>query len=182
MRERIIETTLEIIASGDHKNVSAGKISQKLGISKANLFHHFKSMSDLIYTSFDYFLYPLTKDIYEKKFNSLEEFLHIVGHSILQMSEENPNIQKIFLYFFNYAITEEKLKEKMDDFIFSHREKLVQQMMSLGVSQQKSQDLALLLMINFDGFGIYALFVKDKKQLQRSWNQISKYLCQEATT
>lgn len=115
-REKILESCLAVFAQHGYKNTSTGMLAEAAGISKALIFHHFKSKKKLYFNLLEY--------CYEKGGQAFlmdpilkgEDFFQAVRFSMQNKFEyyrKNPNESK--LVYEAFYLTPDELKVELEE-------------------------------------------------------------------
>lgn len=81
-RQRIQDVTLELIAEQGYEKTSLREISERLGVTKAALYYHFKTKEDIVVSLFTDLMRPIDDVITwaAEQPSTLEVKLEILGH------------------------------------------------------------------------------------------------------
>ncbi|MGD6744790.1 TetR/AcrR family transcriptional regulator [Streptomyces sp. BH106] len=81
-RQRIQDVTLELIAEQGYEKTSLREISERLGVTKAALYYHFKTKEDIVVSLFTDLMRPIDDVIAwaAEQPSTLEVKLEILGH------------------------------------------------------------------------------------------------------
>ncbi|MHC5263021.1 TetR/AcrR family transcriptional regulator [Streptomyces sp. UC4497] len=81
-RQRIQDVTLELIAEQGYEKTSLREISERLGVTKAALYYHFKTKEDIVVSLFTDLMRPIDDLITwaAEQPSTLEVKLEILGH------------------------------------------------------------------------------------------------------
>ncbi|MCX5532896.1 TetR/AcrR family transcriptional regulator [Streptomyces sp. NBC_00006] len=81
-RQRIQDVTLELIAEQGYEKTSLREISERLGVTKAALYYHFKTKEDIVVSLFTDLMRPIDDVIAwaAEQPSTLEAKLEILGH------------------------------------------------------------------------------------------------------
>jgi hypothetical protein len=118
MKDRIIDTAIQLIESGDPMSFSVAKVAKELGISQGNLTYYFPKRENLIesvverlivrYTSNPHFDFELGKhedDIISKHFLKF-----------LLSDARNPAIVKVMIFIWSNALTNKNVAHALSSF------------------------------------------------------------------
>ena len=84
MREKLIETTLDVILERGYRSASTPEFARRAGVSRGALLHHFPARSDIIVAAMERLLEDATREIRDvaervaKHEDSLEEFVEFL--------------------------------------------------------------------------------------------------------
>ncbi|MEB8341046.1 TetR/AcrR family transcriptional regulator [Streptomyces endophyticus] len=91
-RQRIQDVTLELIAEQGYEKTSLREISERLGVTKAALYYHFKTKEDIVVSLFTDLMRPIDDVIAwaAEQPPTLEAKLEILGHYSSALSDAAP--------------------------------------------------------------------------------------------
>jgi AcrR family transcriptional regulator len=170
-RARILNAAMIIIAEHGIKEVSAAKLATATGMSKSNIFHHFKSIDEILFgvlhIIFDDLLQPMTQE-----YRDLEEFLNMIGQSVFHVPEEYLNLFKAFFSFYHEGMFNSEYQkvltactDQITDLIY----KQLSQLASNAIPQETLASVATLLISMMDGMGLHYLLNGNRLQYEHAW-------------
>ncbi|MFF3496077.1 TetR/AcrR family transcriptional regulator [Streptomyces sp. NPDC002795] len=91
-RQRIQDVTLELIAEQGYEKTSLREISERLGVTKAALYYHFKTKEDIVVSLFTDLMRPIDDVIAwaAEQPSTLEAKLEILGHYSKALADAAP--------------------------------------------------------------------------------------------
>jgi AcrR family transcriptional regulator len=169
-KRRLLETAMTIVAAEGLKGVSARKVADASGISKSTVFHHFRSVDELLQE----LLLLITRNLSEEAaqpHTNAEEYLHALGEAIFQSSSEEALAYTTLLHYVNAALY---TPEYRDVLLQSNEEMIDAIMNQLRLfSQQPERQLkqiAEMIVVTLDGYGIHYLLEPDREDWQEIWS------------
>lgn len=88
-RNNILEVVLRTAGKEGAKGLTAQKIAEAAGVSKANLFHHFSSMDEIVMEAMMRYLDMIRRPCMDEEFDSIEAFLFKLMDEILAFFESD---------------------------------------------------------------------------------------------
>ena len=169
MRERILTSVEELIATRGVNNFSLRDICDYLYISTGSLYYHFKTKDDIIMAIIEKHFHELEDDYLSwlkkhKDNNDLtkERFIEIV----LYKGTELFNRSKIHIYLINECMRENnKLKDKYKDLIESWYQKLLTGVKQVYGDRKDADAIAYMILLIVEGLTIRVV-LDDRKPEQ----------------
>ncbi|WP_444684516.1 TetR/AcrR family transcriptional regulator [Alkalicoccus luteus] len=169
-KRRILDTAMAIVATEGLQGVSAKKVADASGISKSSVFHHFRSVDELLQE----LLLMITRNLSEEVaqvHESAEEYLYALGAEIFRSSTEEALAYTTLLHYVNAALY---TPEYRDVLLQSNEEMIDAVARQLRFfSQQPERQLnqvAEMIVVTLDGYGIHYLLEPDRKDWQEIWS------------
>ncbi len=187
-KEKILDSCFEIFAKNGYTKTTTAMLAEAAGISKALLFHHFKSKKMTYISILDRCFEKMSVEIEEESLSDYSDFFEAKGQSSFRKIEyfrENPNISKILYEAFHS--TPDELKEEVYKFtmhiknkygaIEESKVKLMKELFDEiplrdGVDNEQAFELVNIVMDHFKKR--IALELKDEKKLldDEYWDNI----------
>jgi len=123
-KEKILDSCFEVFVENGYSKTTTVMLSESAGISKALLFHHFKSKKNIYMTVLERCFDKMAAEIEEEPLSSFNDFFEAKGQSGLYKVEylrQNPDISK--LLYEAYSATPDELREEIYKFVVHLREK-----------------------------------------------------------
>jgi len=167
-KDKILDTAICIIANEGIQGLSTGKISSISGISKGNIFHHFKSVDDIYKESFARLLSQMTSPQVNKS-TTLEVFFKELGKAAFVQEENEILGYKALLAFYNTAQYSETYKDKILELKRSFQTYMIDAINKI-TNIKVSNELAELISVDLDGLGLYYLLEMDIVKYRNLWD------------
>jgi AcrR family transcriptional regulator len=171
-RARILNAAVAIIAEQGIKEVSAAKLAAATGVSKSNIFHHFKSVDDILTGVLRYLFEDLLAPA-EQDYPDLESFLRTLGESVFRVPEQQLNLFKAFFSFYHEGMFKTEYRQTLNDYMKQMTETLSRHIGLLSpraVPQETKDAIAALLLSMLDGLGLHALLHGDGERYEHAWH------------
>lgn len=179
-RTRIISAAIEIISENGIKELSAAKLAKATAMSKSNIFHHFKSIDEILLEVlniiFQELLEPLTLE-----YKNLEEFLNIIGQSSYNVPEEYLKVFKAFFSFYHEGMFNVEYKKTLASCTDQITNLIYKQLKRLSPGDSTEETLysaATIILSMMDGMGLHYLLKGDSSKYYEAWNIQTKLLHQ----
>lgn len=180
---RIIHAAIAIIAEGGIKEVSAAKLAAAVGVSKSNIFHHFKSIDEVVSGVLDIIFSEFLEPMNMERRN-LEEYLNAMGQSVLNVPEEYQKVIRAFFSFYHEGMfnpTYQKLLADSSRSTIHMISSQLKQLASKSVSEETLEAASKLLLSTLDGMGLHSILNGETKSFQKAWQLQTAMLLRELT-
>lgn len=178
MRNSIIQAAIKILEHEGIEGISANKIADTLQISKSNIFHHFKSIDNVIDEVFDTIMSFMMKSITSHSFESVKDFLMFLGQGIYNLSSEERTIYIVTFQFYTLSLYngmyQDKLlkqKDKIIDVISNELFKLT------STDRDRCKTVSEMILMTLDGYGLSALLDNKHHSYEKLWKINTHYWC-----
>lgn len=177
-KEKIMEAAIDILAEEGMTGLSAQKISTKAGVSKANIFHHFGTLDDVLSLIFEQLIEITSKSVRDIEASSLEEFFILIGDTTIKQANKHESTFVAMFHYFNHSLIEDSYKRRMLHFI----DHLTQSIKLLipdiePVSSNRLDEVAESITITLDSLGMHYCLDKDEDKFQRLWKLQYTFYC-----
>lgn len=177
MREKILFCVLEITGKKGISSLTASALSESIGISKANLFHHFSNMSEIRVEACLYFLRIIRpKAIEEKEYKDPETYLVELMQGIAEFLETNFYIVKGYnIIYDNEARSNDEFTKLIDATVQGNKgmvKKKLRGMMNLDENNPETEKILFCLDIAREGYIVYLTDSFMKEKVLESWNTL----------
>ncbi len=174
MKEKILHSVLEIVGLKGIQNLSASTISEKVGISKANIFHHFKSMKEIRVESALYFLKIIRPQaIEEKEYSDPRIYLIELMDGISDFLEKNSVLVRGYgTIFSNESLLDEEFMKLIDRTVQNNKgmvKKKLREIMKLDENNKATEEILFCLDIAREGYITYLADSFMKERVLASW-------------
>jgi AcrR family transcriptional regulator len=174
MKEKILHSVLEIVGLKGIQNLSASTISEKVGISKANIFHHFKSMKEIRVESALYFLKIIRpRAIEEKEYSDPRTYLIELMQQLAHFLKENSALVKGYNTICNNeTLLDEEFLKLVDRTVQNNKgmvKKKLREIMKLDENNKATEEILFCLDIAREGYITYLADSFMKERVLASW-------------
>jgi len=180
-KELIILNSIHILFQEGRRGLTARKLADKAGISKGNIFHHFKNMDNVIEESFKFILKYVENSFKSIKYDNLSDFLKTVGINILEVTKtemehtnNNPHV------FWDLVFNNEKLKKLLienDLAIKAWFIEVIEALINKSLSHNTKEYILNVSMNFMSGAKSHIfLFGEDIESYKTTWLVLAKHL------
>jgi len=177
----IIETALNILFTEGVLELTARNLSKKSGVSKGNLYHHFKSMDEIMEEAFLFIINDSYESITEIKTDSLYDFLvAVVINSVERAGCEKKRIEGNTVVFWEIIMRNERLfnflkdvDRNMTKWIIKEIENFIKKELSINLKNY----VINVIMTFLAGTKSYIFFMNENIEIYMdSWKILAKHL------
>lgn len=168
---RLLHIAISVVAESGVRSVSAAKLAEAAGISKSNVFHHFKTIDELLLAT----LKQLTDAMLEAmriEFQSTDHFLDQISKAILSDVKEQTDSFKAFLSFYHEGLFDTRYAEVLDEsraqmlkIIENHLRRLT----TTSMEQNQLEAASALILSVLDGIGLHYLIGGNRDTFAKAW-------------
>lgn len=174
--EKILEIAYTIFAEQGYEKASMSNIANEVGISKAALYHHFKSKEEIFETLYDYILkeMKIKKTIKYKDCDELKTILIAKGIEDINYQINNPLFAKIIKQFYLLGLRNEKFEEKNKLFESAVREnynQIFKHALVKGLFDQEQVDMTIDLLMLVDNSISEEIIKNGHKNYIKLWTE-----------
>jgi TetR/AcrR family transcriptional regulator len=123
-KEEILDACFKVFVMCGYTNTTTAMLSEAAGVSKALLFHHFKSKKNIFINVLEHCYDKMSVEFQEEALSEFDDFFEAKGYSGLNKINylrQNPDISK--LLYEAYVATPDELKEDIYKFIIHIKDK-----------------------------------------------------------
>lgn len=174
----ILNSAIEIIANEGIRDISAAKIAKATGMSKSNIFHHFKTKDDIIIGVHDIVFAEFSEAI-DELYPSLEEFLLQLG-SIFLESPSQYNIYKAFISFYHEGLFNSEYNKALSSStqnIILDLKKQFRRYVPQSIGDSTLNTVAMLTLSTLDGLVLHYLLKGKADNFHTAWKLQVEMLC-----
>ncbi len=187
MREKILLSTLEIAGHKGISELSARTISEKVGISKANLFHHFINMQEIKTEACLYFLKiirPMATEI--KEYEDPRKYLIELMNDLADFLEKRSELVKGYnIICENEGRHSEEFMKLIDTTVQNNKgfvKKRLRKIMKLDENNLETEKILLCLDIAREGYIVYLTDSFMKNAVLESWKNLVDIMLEKLKT
>lgn len=174
-RGEIIDAAIRLLASRGGEGLTAAALVSEAGVSKANLFHHFEGLDDIVMAAFERFLLDM-ESFSPRPGGSLRGWLLALGGETQALMDERGPLAGAYLAFAARARSDPRLlrthgrdrRPGRGGLRRGHRG-----MLPGGTSPEEVRSLATLVMIAGDGLAMHRYLFPGRAESQRAaWRSL----------
>ena len=178
MKKNIIHTSIKILAQEGIEGISAKKIADALKISKSNIFHHFKSVENILDEVFDTILNYMVEPITSHNFKNVKELIMFIGQGIYNLSSEERTIYVVTFQLYTLSL----YNHKYQDVLLKQKKKIIQvisnELLKLTHSDKDTcKTVSEMVLMTLDGYGLSALLDDKHHHYKKLWEINTHHWC-----
>lgn len=173
-KNKIIDTTIQVIALEGLNYASAGNISKEGDFNKSIIFYYFENIEDLLLQSLIKSIdeiSPILKSDFEN-YKDIEEYLNKSIHKLISDKESIMHL-KVILSFIHQTMYFKDFSRKIDNIIiddlYISLRKAILHYKSKAMDFDEIETLASLIMTIFNGLGVILLIDGSNDKFIRNW-------------
>jgi AcrR family transcriptional regulator len=173
-RDHIVYAAIELLATVGPEGLSAATLAAAAGVSKANVFHHFRTIDDVVLEAFELFLLGMQAFSPEPG-KSLRDWLLALGAETAQLLDDQQQQAGAYFAFAVRARTDPRLQARLAETVTEAEAGFaaIIEALTTGLSDAEIRALAGLLMIAGDGLAIHRhLFPERAAEQQAAWRAL----------
>jgi AcrR family transcriptional regulator len=174
-RQDIIEAAIRLLATVGPEGLSAATLAAEAGVSKANVFHHFKTIDDVVLEAFELFLLGM-EAFSPQPGTSLRAWLLELGAETTQLADNERELTGAYFAFAVRAQADPRLRARLAETVTVAEAGFAAAIEMLAPGRfpaSETQALAGMLMIAGDGLAIHRhLFPERAGQQQAAWRAL----------
>ena len=183
-RTRIMENTFRLIAENGYDGTGMNLIAKESGVSKGDLYHHFKSKEDLLIKVMEHHWEKMTlKEIYNVGSTTKSNFrkkLIANGRKYIKTLKQHPEIKKFTIAIMPVLARNKELIKQMQPAIesaYASTRGMIDHGVKLGVISPKTDRKLLIqeIFMIIDAIEFYSAFEMDM-DLEKIWEDLIKKL------
>jgi AcrR family transcriptional regulator len=169
-KNNIIQASIKILAKEGIEGISTRKIAETLKISKSNIFHHFKSVENILDEVFNFILQAMIQPIKKQSFKRPEDFLMFLGQGIYNIKSEERTGYIVMFQLYTLSLYNKKYQKILLD-----QTTQIVNTMALVLKKLSLSDLVTCTMVSemvlmtLDGYGLSALLDDNRHHYKKLW-------------
>jgi AcrR family transcriptional regulator len=182
-KQDIIDAATRLMAEGGAEALTASALARAAGVSKANLFHHFQSLDDIVLASFESFFMGL-ESLAGPLPGSLRAWLLGIGAEASQAVADQPQLGGAYLAFLSRAKSDARLRARLQEIAAAAEAGFVEIIgrLSPEMSKQEVRAMASFLLFAGDGLALHHDLFPSRAALQaEGWRFFVDVIAPEET-
>jgi TetR/AcrR family transcriptional regulator, regulator of biofilm formation and stress response len=170
-RVAIIEAAVRILGRSGPAGLSASALTREVGIGKATLFHHFRSVDEIPLVALEHLALELkafTPSAKAQKGNAIEA----LGEGTRQLIAQHRDFINAYFVFFAKALFDPALRKRLAECGAEPRA-MIGEMVDAANARDK-EDVVTLIAIMLDGLALHLLLADDQRPIMRAWSMFAK--------
>lgn len=181
-RQEIIEAAVHLMAEGGPEALTASALARAAGVSKANLFHHFGRLDDVVLAAFEQFVLGL-ESVRGSPPTSLRGWLLGLGHEAT--TGDATRLNRAYFAFFARAMSDAALRRRAGEIADLATAAFGETIRAFRPSATAGEIAALarLVLIAGDGLALHhALFPEHAAAQDAAWRTLVELIAPMETT
>ena len=179
-RQDIVEAAIGLLAEGGGEALTASSLAERAGVSKANVFHHFARLDDIVLEAFEAFLIGMPS-MQPPPGMALRDWLMALGADTAASMDADPALSGAYFGFVAKARTDAQLREKLAELALRVRGQFEAALVELApdrFSEAERQALAALILVTGDGLALHRHLFPDQAASQAAaWTRFVEMIC-----
>lgn len=166
-REAILAAAVTLLAQDGPAGLSASRLAGAVGVSKANLFHHFPTLDDIVLAAFERYILGL-ESLAGPPPGSLREWLEALMAETTQSIGAAPELSGAYLGFAARARSDPRLRGRLEE-VVSAVEAAFAEILATFRPELGAEDLralAHLVLLAGDGLAIHRTLFPARAEAQ----------------
>ncbi len=171
-RQAILDAALRVLKERGLEGFSASRLAEAAGVGKATLFHHFATLDDVVFESFDQFSRGMDI-IAPPKGMTLRSWLEGIGNASFGLDETGHEVARAYFVFIGRALFDERLRTRVLGTVNAAADAfcgIVAQLCPGPLAPDEARALGTLIFVTADGMAIHLqAFPERRTEIQRAW-------------
>lgn len=171
-RQAILDAALTILKQRGLEGFSASRVAKGAGVGKATLFHHFATLDDVIFESFDQFSRGMDI-IAPPEGITLRDWLRGIGSASFGLDEAGHEVARAYFVFIGRALFDERLRRRVLGTVNAAGDAfcgIVAKLHPGSLTPDEARALGTLIFVTADGMAIHLqAFPERRADIQRAW-------------
>lgn len=178
MQRRIVDVSVQIVGDEGFSALTVGKLSQRAGISKGALYHHFDSLSEVRRAVLNSLLDPFTQPDAPASYNNFETYLSAVGCNLFDRLADDPVEMRALYAFVAQALVDEAVRKDIRLLIKGSLSEYTEAVRHFfpGLSHRQVETTVLILDAYFCGLIFHWYLLEDSLACHTGWDSLKQIL------
>ena len=174
-RVAIIEAAVRILGRAGPGGLSAASVAREVGISKATLFHHFRSVDEIPLVALEHLALQLQAFAPSGKAPP-GDAIEALGEGTRALIEQHRDFINAYFVFFAKALFDPALRKRLAECGAEPRAMIgaLVEVGMKGTDAQHKEDAVNLIAIMLDGLALHLLLADDQRPIMRAWSLFAK--------
>jgi len=181
-REAIVSAAVGLLAKGGAEALTAARLAAAAGVSKANLFHHFESLDDIVIAAFERYLHEMPS-MTPAPGTALRDWLLALGADTAALIEGHREEAGAYVAFLGRAQADAAIRRRLQDVLEGAENAFADaiQLLAPGRWQPGAiRDLAALLLLAGDGLALHRQLFPARAAVQHdAWRALVDLIAPE---
>ena len=176
-RTAIVEAAVVLLGRDGPDGFSASALAREVGISKANLFHHFPNLDEIPLAALDLLGAAMLAPAGTPP-KTAREWLLRLGTMMFKVTREQQGFLKAYFVFFGRALFDERMRKKLKASAEPTLAEMVDQL-RLFMPKAEAETTARLALMTLDGLGLHLLALGEERKTRQAWRRFVDVLFPE---
>ncbi len=168
-RTAIIEAAIVLLGRDGPSGYSASALAREVGISKANLFHHFPNLEEIPLAALDLLGAAMLSPTGRKP-KSARDWLLQLGNATLKVTKDQQGFLKAYFVFFGRALFDDRMRSKLRASAEPTLTGMVEQLRQF-MPKAEAETTARLALMTLDGLGLHLLALGEERKTRQAWRR-----------
>jgi len=162
-RQAIIEAALALLAEGGGEALTASALAARAGVSKANVFHHFPRLDDIVLEALEAFIMGMPS-MWPDAGTPVRDWLLALGTDTISTMDADPALSGAYFAFVSRAQGNPALRQRLAEIVGAargHFEAVLVHLAPERFTQEEAEALAGLLLLTLDGLALHRQLVPE---------------------
>jgi AcrR family transcriptional regulator len=174
-RQDIIDAAIRLMAEKGATGLTAAALATEAGVSKANIFHHFPTLDDVVLAAFEQFLRGM-EAFTPQPGTDLRGWLEALGAETVDLIDEQRLLAGAYFAFAGRAHSDERLRQLMAGMTAAVEADFAAAIGRLAPGRfnpEETAALAALILVAGDGLAVHRhLFPERANEQQAAWRAL----------
>lgn len=156
-RQDIVAAALSLLAEGGSEALTASALAARAGVSKANVFHHFERLDDIVVEALDAFIMSMPS-MWPAPGTTVRDWLTALGADTTASMDADPALAGAYLAFVARAQGNPALRQRLAEVAQAARAHMEAVLMQLAPERFTPQEVAAvtgLILLAGDGLALH---------------------------
>ncbi|MCB9994678.1 MAG: TetR/AcrR family transcriptional regulator [Hyphomicrobiaceae bacterium] len=182
-RDRILDAAVGLLGEMGIEGFSAANLAAVAGVSKANLFHHFENLDQIVLESFERFALNLPMLAPDEDM-TLRDWLVGIGDAAFGFEEASADTMRAYFLFMAKALFDEQLRKVVLGTVergSAMMADIVRKLAPAGTSDRQAEAIGNLIFITGDGMALHLFAFPERRHLiAAAWGALVNSIAPEA--
>ncbi|GGA54478.1 TetR/AcrR family transcriptional regulator [Pelagibacterium lentulum] len=164
----ILEAAITIMGRDGYEGLSASRLAGAAGISKANLFHHFRSMDDVPIAAFELIANQIAIP-QTREGGSAADFVAAMGEVAFASLQEHRSFYAAYISFLARAVFDPALKEKVRTSLGEAKAQVELAIAARVEDRAMARNLTTMTLALMDGAMLHVLLLGEENDVRAMW-------------
>ncbi len=169
-RTAIIDGAIRLLGRDGPDGFSASALAREVGISKANIFHHFASLDDVPLAALDRFGAAMLAPAGKTPPKTPRDLLLRLGEATFQVTLEQSGFFRAYFVFFARALFDERMRRQLSASAEPTLAGIAEQL-GRFMPKAEAEVTARLALMTLDGLGLHLLALGEERKARQAWRK-----------